>query len=210
MQHSIPSARQMGAVTEFLRRFGTEAGDLLIDLAPALNCTEADALADLLRAYDLDLAADQLMTHHAEAESPEEAVVHTHVAYPHWPGRLHDCPACEARCHCTPRIVEGRTYRDASVVECVYEGPDGHLAYEPGTHVAVGVLHEFYPGRAVWTIGWADKDVPGYNVAADDEQSAETFPGYAEASARADVLNREAGIDDVAASLVVMSSMRDA
>ena len=24
-----------------------------------------------------------------------------HADYPHLPGRLHDCPACEARCHCT-------------------------------------------------------------------------------------------------------------
>lgn len=25
----------------------------------------------------------------------------THVDYPHEPGRLYDCPACEAECHCT-------------------------------------------------------------------------------------------------------------
>lgn len=24
-----------------------------------------------------------------------------HVAYPHEPGRLYDCPRCEAECHCT-------------------------------------------------------------------------------------------------------------
>ena len=24
-----------------------------------------------------------------------------HVDYPHFPGTLYDCPACEARCHCT-------------------------------------------------------------------------------------------------------------
>lgn len=34
-----------------------------------------------------------------------------HVDYPHTPGRLHDCPACEARCHCT-------LYSTA----CVYDG----------------------------------------------------------------------------------------
>lgn len=34
-----------------------------------------------------------------------------HADYPHEPGRLYDCPACEARCHCTP----GHT-------QCVYEG----------------------------------------------------------------------------------------
>src|SRR5574341_1473780 len=36
----------------------------------------------------------------------------THVASPdHHPGYLHDCPACEARCHCTPGSAE-----------CVYGG----------------------------------------------------------------------------------------
>jgi hypothetical protein len=35
-----------------------------------------------------------------------------HVNYPHEPGRLYDCPACESRCHCTP-----------GTAECVYDGP---------------------------------------------------------------------------------------
>lgn len=34
-----------------------------------------------------------------------------HVDYPHWPGYLIDCPACEAECHCAPGNAE-----------CVYEG----------------------------------------------------------------------------------------
>lgn len=34
-----------------------------------------------------------------------------HVNYPHEPGRLFDCPACDARCHCV-----------AGALECVYEG----------------------------------------------------------------------------------------
>lgn len=36
-----------------------------------------------------------------------------HADYPHWPGYLPDCPACEARCHC-----------DGESAECVY--PGGH------------------------------------------------------------------------------------
>ena len=36
----------------------------------------------------------------------------THADYPHEPGRLHGCPACEAACHCTP-----------GTTECVYDGP---------------------------------------------------------------------------------------
>lgn len=37
-----------------------------------------------------------------------------HVNYPHEPGRLVDCPACEARCHCDP---------DPGTTACVYDGP---------------------------------------------------------------------------------------
>ena len=40
-----------------------------------------------------------------------------HADYPHLPGRLHDCPACEARCHCTPGDAE-----------CVYDGQHNGLA----------------------------------------------------------------------------------
>lgn len=34
-----------------------------------------------------------------------------HADYPHNPGYLHDCGACEAKCHCT-----------AGNMECVFEG----------------------------------------------------------------------------------------
>lgn len=34
-----------------------------------------------------------------------------HSTYPHDPGYLHNCPACEAKCFCTPGNME-----------CVYEG----------------------------------------------------------------------------------------
>lgn len=40
-----------------------------------------------------------------------------HADYPHEPGRLYDCPACEARCHCTPGDAQ-----------CVYDGPHNGLA----------------------------------------------------------------------------------
>jgi len=36
-----------------------------------------------------------------------------HVDYPHHPGHLIDCPACEAKCHCTP-----------DTTECVWSGHD--------------------------------------------------------------------------------------
>jgi hypothetical protein len=40
-----------------------------------------------------------------------------HADYPHEPGRLSDCPACEASCHCT-----------AGHTECVFEGEHNGLA----------------------------------------------------------------------------------
>lgn len=41
-----------------------------------------------------------------------------HVNYPHEPGRLYDCPACEARCHCGPEVARGEA------VPCIWEGHD--------------------------------------------------------------------------------------
>jgi hypothetical protein len=38
-----------------------------------------------------------------------------HSTYPHEPGRLYDCPACEAECHCTP-----------GTTPCVYCASHGH------------------------------------------------------------------------------------
>jgi hypothetical protein len=46
-----------------------------------------------------------------------EAVPAGHVSYPHLPGRLYDCPACEAECHCTPGDAE-----------CVYGGEHNGMA----------------------------------------------------------------------------------
>lgn len=42
-----------------------------------------------------------------------------HVNYPHYPGYLYDCPACEAECHCT----EGNAV-------CVFDGEHNGLAAE--------------------------------------------------------------------------------
>lgn len=53
----------------------------------------------------------------------------THANYPHDPGRLYDCVACESACHC----VAGET-------ECVYDGRHNGLAvdaYDPETAVTV-------------------------------------------------------------------------
>ena len=34
-----------------------------------------------------------------------------HNNYPHWPGTLYDCKACESQCNCEP-----------DAMECIYEG----------------------------------------------------------------------------------------
>lgn len=39
-----------------------------------------------------------------------------HVAYPHEPGRLYDCPACETSCHCGPAVARGEE------TECIWSG----------------------------------------------------------------------------------------
>lgn len=46
-----------------------------------------------------------------KARYPSAVPTVNHTDYPHHPGYLHDCPACEASCHCT----EGNA-------ECVFEG----------------------------------------------------------------------------------------
>lgn len=42
-----------------------------------------------------------------------------HAAYPHEPGTLYDCPACETACHCGPGVAEGRES------ECIWPGHEG-------------------------------------------------------------------------------------
>ena len=39
-----------------------------------------------------------------------------HVGYPHEPGRLCDCPACETSCHCGPGVARGEG------TECIWSG----------------------------------------------------------------------------------------
>ena len=46
-----------------------------------------------------------------------------HADYPHQPGTLYDCPACEAACHCTPGSAQ-----------CIYDGP-----HNPGADAMAAV-----------------------------------------------------------------------
>jgi len=58
-----------------------------------------------------------------------------HADYPHEPGRLHDCPACQVQCFCTgavargeetPRVFEG-THRRFSPLVLRYAEPTEHV-----------------------------------------------------------------------------------
>lgn len=48
---------------------------------------------------------------HLRTLPEDERRVIVHNAYPHFPGRLYDCAACEAACYCTPGDAE-----------CIYDG----------------------------------------------------------------------------------------
>lgn len=71
-----------------------------------------------------------------------------HVDYPHEPGYLYDCLACEAECHCgethdetcTHPMNDGKLYH---TTQCVYSGD--HAYTEASTHVTqaaeIGARH---------------------------------------------------------------------
>ena len=57
--------------------------------------------------------------------TPVAPTVTEHVNYPHEPGRLYDCGACEASCHCGPGVAAG------TEIECVWLGHE--TGQEPET-----------------------------------------------------------------------------
>ena len=61
----------------------------------------------------------------------------THVDYPHEPGRLYDCPACEAQCHC------GDLSRTTPCVYCASLTPTTPDHARTHWYAAYGVLHPY-------------------------------------------------------------------
>lgn len=55
----------------------------------------------------------EMVTEYVEGAAPLSHEPIAHVNYPHEPGRLYDCPACEARCWCDS---------DPGTTECIYSG----------------------------------------------------------------------------------------
>ena len=65
-----------------------------------------------LEAIDRQIMAVMVERHERDRDVPSE-----HSGYPHHPGYLHGCPACEERCFCAPGSAE-----------CVYGGE--HTIFE--------------------------------------------------------------------------------
>jgi hypothetical protein len=81
--------RRVEDVLHVLRHAADTPADELIDAIRAIDATNAElaALVDLLKPAGIWGEAD-----------PAQPV--RHVDYPHTPGTLYDCPACEAECFC--------------------------------------------------------------------------------------------------------------
>lgn len=107
------------------------------------------ACASLAGAVESEKAASEKAT----PRGPE------HVDYPHNPGCLHDCPACEASCHCDPAAVAvGRQ------TECVFEGehtsPPAWLLWGGGVNYSEGYVAddtEAFPTAAAAIEACADR-----------------------------------------------------
>ena len=105
-----PDRASVRAVTRWALRFGA--------IVISTPCEFPDGPQTLCRA-DFDYYGIAVTVYAfipaAPAGKDEEPV--PHVNYPHLPGRLHDCPACQARCHCT-----------SGDAQCVYDGQHNGLA----------------------------------------------------------------------------------
>jgi hypothetical protein len=91
--------KTLGDMTPEERRAATERA---LDKFQAELTASAPAIGAILDAAD-----------RGELDGPP------HADYPHEPGRLYDCPACESRCNCT-----------AGYTQCIYRGDHNGSADE--------------------------------------------------------------------------------
>lgn len=117
-----------------------------------------------------------------------------HADYPHEPGRLHDCAACEARCHCTG---------DSSHTPCVYCGINKITGFRaiinvPGYLPQDDEDHVFDTAREAWEwlrdererdIDDCDYDEPEW----DDDQALEEIDSMIDADTPGVVYGRMPG-----------------
>jgi hypothetical protein len=81
--------------------------DLMSDVGWVPN-DGTDMRSDLAEQYNVEVSA--AFWHEVERMARDQ-VESQHADYPHEPGRLYDCWACEAICHCVPNATQ-----------CVYSG----------------------------------------------------------------------------------------
>ena len=100
-----PQAGGLRAVIRWAARFGSVlvSSPLADEHGPGTFCrTEFDYYGVAVEVYSVIRVTEP----GCEGDEP------AHADYPHDPGRLYGCPACETACHCTPGHME-----------CVYSGP---------------------------------------------------------------------------------------
>jgi hypothetical protein len=105
-----PQAGGLRAVIRWAARFGSVlvSSPLADEHGPGTFCrTEFDYYGVAVEVYSVIRVTEP----GCEGDEP------AHADYPHEPGRLYGCPACETACHCTPGHME-----------CVYSGPHNGLA----------------------------------------------------------------------------------
>jgi hypothetical protein len=85
------TGRRVEDVTHVLRDAASRPAEELIDAIRAIDAHNAD-----MAALAWSLTPGGVWGNRAETPNPVE-----HVDYPHTPGTLYDCPACEAACFCT-------------------------------------------------------------------------------------------------------------
>jgi hypothetical protein len=106
-----PAAASLRALVSWAQRFGAVLVSKDDTDQHGQPCTYARIAFDY---FGVDVTAYAFVPV-TETGTPDEQPAH--ADYPHEPGRLYGCPACEAACHCTPGDAE-----------CVYSGPHNGLA----------------------------------------------------------------------------------
>jgi hypothetical protein len=104
-----PGRDSLRAITRWVLRFGGVVISTPLDQGPEGTQTICHAEFDY---YGIAVTVYAFIPVRPSGDPGPGAEQDTaHADYPHLPGRLADCPACQARCHCTPGDAE-----------CVYDG----------------------------------------------------------------------------------------
>ncbi|WP_143234409.1 DUF6197 family protein [Paractinoplanes atraurantiacus] len=119
---------------EFNDAHGRRVEDVIAVLREAAS-TPADELIDALRAGTrLPLAIERCLVPTGKAgDQPTAEQPSEHVDYPHQPGTLYDCPACEASCFCASGVLCVHcallAEKDSDGSHCLFCGAPGGYPY---------------------------------------------------------------------------------